>query len=640
MKLIKLKKQKDTADSLVERKSRFGNEQDMELLSQCEVLWNNLRDFRRARARAIRFTYGDQWGEMINVNGKVMSQRQYLSTIGNVALQTNQIKRVVNTIGGTWVKEKTAPVCHARDVNEQAMGNVMTQAAQANWDRNDENILLSLCLEDLLIGGFCMSREAYEKRDGVEDSWTDICSPNDIFFESAMKDPRFKDLSLIGEIHDIMFNELCGKFVEKPEDYEKLREWYYSQSSPLKYHDQLDINERNDEERLDFYSPRDTKRCRVYEIWTKERRPRYHVLDTNEGTTYDINADDRKMIKEIEAENKARIAEAKKLGFADDEIPLIEYKDNYFMDEYWYCRYMTPTGYILWEGESPFPDKKHPYSLCAVPFINGKIVSYIADAIDQNIAINRILTLDDWIRRSGAKGVTFVPQNIIPDGMDYKTFAEQWTSIDGIVFYKPNNSGDKPFTEYGNVGTLNTAELVKMMSDLMESSVSVSGALQGKTPYSGTSAALYNQQTENSSTPIAGFMAKFDVFVKQVSEKKCKYIAANYDVDRLQKIAGTMKGIDMNALDLNEVGEIDFDYKMTQDAEQPTLRAQENQLLINLATSGVIGIEDALECGEFNCKDELIRRIAMRQQEMAAMPTQPRVGADYQQKKDMITGNV
>ena len=642
MKLIKVKKDETGIDSVAYQKTTFGEDRAITLLEHCATLWENLRYFRRARERALRFAYGDQWGDYIVVNGVRMKEREYISRIGNTALQTNQIKKVVNTIAGVWNKQHFEPVCYARDNEEKQFGQLMSELMKTNWQSNKMPVLMNASLEEVLIGGLAMARENYGLNNSGakrEDAWTTICNPNYVFFDSGMKDPRFWDMSIVGELHDVDFNEVCEKFAESPEDYKKLREWYYPESSPLKQNDSLDASDKNREEGMNFYTPRDTKKCRVIEVWTKERRPRYHVWDKQTGDLYDIDADDTEALKQIEKDNKER----KKLApsdWAEDEIPLIE--KSWFVDTFWYYRFLTPQGHILSEGESTEPDKTQPYTILAVPFTNGKIVSYIKDAIDQNIAINHILTLDDWIRRTGAKGITMVPKTVIPDDMDYRTFAEQWTSIDGIVFYQPRRDGAKPETFYGNTSQLNTAELVKMMSDLMESSVSVSGAIQGKTPYAGTSGALYSLQTENSSTPISTLMEKFNMFVESIATKKAKYMKENYTVDRYVSIAGRV-GLAVENLRLNEAKDIEYDLAIKQSTETPTFRAANEDWLMNLyqlsAPTGQMTLMDLLMTSNNPIAEELAERIQARQQELLAAGAQaPTVGADYDQKRRQIIG--
>lgn len=634
MKLYKVKhKDEESIDSVIERKSRFGNENDHLLLSQAEVIWNTFSPVRAKRERVIRFTYEDQWGDLINVNGKTMTQREYLSKVGNVALQANLMVSKANSIVGSHIKEGAVPSIHSRLREQQRLGEILSETLRANWDNNDMSEIESQCEFELLFGGFCVVKESFERVEGEDDAWTRMVNPNMVAWCSSMQDPRLRDMSMIVELHDYTFNELCAAFVEKPEDYDKLKEWFNNASSPLHHNDQIDVTEKNDSRRITFYSPVDSKNCRVIEVWTKERRARYRVHDLNSAELYDINADDVGMLDKIKEINRERTRQARENGFADDEIPLIEL--HYFVDEFWYYRFLTPKGFILSEGESDLPGRTHPYTICATPLVNGKICGFLSDAVDLQMAINRELVLYDWMKRLGTKGVTFVPKDIIPDDMDYNTFAEQWTSMDGIVYYKPNKSGDKPFTEHGNVNNLNTAEMVKMLSDTMSESVSVSGAIQGKTPYAGTSAQLYAQQKENSTTPIAVIMGKLETFTKHVAIKKTQFIQMYYNLEQYIEVAGGMVNSDISDINIEDMQKLRFKFKYVIGADHTSLRQESNELLIQMLTTGALNIADVLELGEFRNADSIIERLNQRAAEMQANQA---IAADYENKRNQIQG--
>lgn len=613
MKMIRIKK--NTGDSVAERRILLGDRKyDQDLLSKCQTLWDNLAYFRRRRARALRFTYGDQWGDLITVDGKTQTQRSYITSKGNVAFQANQIRKIVNTISGVWTKEQNEPVCHSRDRKEQQYGEIMTTALQTNWQNNYMNVLMINCVEDALIGGACILRENYSRKDGVEDSWSYVCNPNYIFFDSAMKDPRLWDLSLIGEIHDINFHDFCACFCKSPEDYEKAREMYRTQSHPFQSPENIDAANKNDAAQLDFYGSPDNTLCRVYEIWTKECRPRWKVHDPNTGELYIVDYEDTRALARIDEVNRQRMAEGRALGWHKEEIPVIRKKG--FMDTYWYCRFLTPEGEIIREEESPYNDRMHPYTICAMPMTDGKIVSYIGDAIDLNVAINRYLMLDDWIKRSGAKGVTFVPRSLVPADMSYDEFAAQWTSIDGIIFYEPKPGVPEPRQFYGNTGQLDTANMIKLFNDLLESGVAVSGALQGKTPYSGTSAALYAQQTQNSSTPIAAFMERFGMFVEQVATKKLKFIQQFYTPAKYEQICGKVDNLDLSALNLDRTGHIEYDLAVKQSTETPVYRMIANDQLFEFWKAGAIQLEDLLSLSFLPYSDALLQKIQARRRQL------------------------
>ena len=604
-------------DSVKYRKKKLGidKETDQQLLIRCETLWNNLYEYREQRARGMRFTYGDQWSDYITVNGKTMTQREYVTLQGNVALQSNQIATKVNTIAGLMVKEQNEPVCYARDRKEQQYGELLTQALLANCNKNKMNILYITAMEEFIIAGLAVMRESYDRRNGRRDSWTETVNPNYFFFDSTMKDPRFWDASLIGEIHDVPFNELCAKFVTSESDYDILKDIYTNESSVFTDNDINDATKKHELSTLDFRTPIDRTLCRVYEVWTKEARPRIRIHDTSRGTLEKINADDADARKWINDTNNSRKALAQQAGWTAP--PLLE--TEFFIDTYWYCKFLAPDGSVLWEGESEYPDRLHPYSICATPFTDGRISGYITDAIDHNMAINRAITLHDWIIRAQVKGVTMVPKALVPDDMSYDEFASQWTSIDGLIFYEAKPGVPAPQVFHGSAINFDAARLVEMYKKLMEDSSATSGALQGKTPYSGTSAALYAQQTANSSTPIASLMAKFHSFMEDVSTKKAKNIAAFYDEARLASIAGSIDAIfDVNALNLNDVADIEFDLNIKESTETPVYRMISNDYLMQFFQAGAISIEDLLEFGTFPFADKMLQNIQARNAEMQA----------------------
>ena len=637
MRLVRKRNTRKAApsDSVRYRREQLGDpDRDLSLLEHCATLWENLRPFRERRARAMRFVYGDQWGDTIQIKGKTMKERDYITSVGNVALQTNQLKKIVETVSGVYVKEQNEPVCKARAREEQIYGELMTTTLQTNWQINDMPLMVDSCIKEVLIGGMACMRECYEYRDGETDSWSDICHPNYMFFDSTMKDPRYKDMEIIGEIHDITFGRFCEKFAKSREDVKKFSEWYRTESSPLWMELVEDVNDKHKNEELTFWSPKDKGLCRVYEVWRKESRDRYRVHDENTGELYMINADDEKSIRYIEAENKRRLAMGREQGWSDEEIPLIHYKDNFFVDTYWYGRYLTPQGYILWEGPSPYEERRHPYSLILLPMTDGQIVSYIHDAIDQNIAINRLMTLHDWMIRAGLKGVTFVPADIVPDNMSNADFAEQFTSIDGIIFYEPKKHQQKPETFYGHAGTLNLAEIVKMMSELMESSVSVNSAIRGENVKSGTAAALYAQQTQQSATPIASLMMRFGVFVKHIATLKLANIQKFYEPSRYEQIAGQLStSVDTSKTDFKLAGNLEYDLSVTQSTSTPIYRALKTQILMEFAANGFIPPRFVFEFGDVPGADEILQRLDAMAQENSEQPIAP----DYEDKKQMLT---
>ena len=630
-------------DSVKTRQSKLrikGN--DIALLNRCERAWNNLDEFRQMRARAIRFGYLDQYGDTIVVNGKTMTYREYLMNTGNVVIQTNQIKNKVETIVGNMVKDKRKPVCHAIDRDEQSYGEIMTTALQTNCDKNQFGILKSKWLKELCYGGMAVGYESYDDVCGpsrVADSWSTYLNPNSVFFESEVVDPRYWDFSLVGRIFPRSFEALCAQFARTPEDYGILRQIYASQSSVYKESEIVDMNDKIDYQRDVFMHSGNPTECWVCEVWTKETRPKIRLYDTNDTAPEEIiDVDDYAYRKLIREENEKRRRLAKQAGWDEDEVPYIigdgfgsseEEKNGFFIETYWYCRFLAPDGTILWEGESPYADGLHPFTFCIFPFIDGKIVGYENDAIDMNLAINRALVLHDWLVRTQAKGVTVVPKKIVPDDTDFDQFARSWTSIDDLVYIdmEPGQEGLFPRTFYGAAQNFDVAGLIATYSRLLESGTAVNGALQGKAPNSGTSGILYEQMVANSSTPIAALMEDFSKFIESVLNKKMKNIAKFYTPERFRKIAGKIDGLEnVDDLNLNEVGDLEYDLVIKESADTPVFRAAINQDAKEFVMNGLISFDEYLEIADVPYADKILQSRQARQAEMEEQQRQAASG--------------
>ena len=605
-------------DTVKARQDIVGEERDLDLLNRAEQCWMNLDDTREQGDRAVEMTYGDQWSDRIKVNGKVMTMREYCEKEGNIVLQTNQIKNKVDTIVGVMVKEKNEPICNARDRDEQQYGEVMTTALQANCNKNKMESLYIKFMRDLCLRGLAVSKESYDYKYGRLDSWTEYVEPNCIFFDSQMADPRFWDIHLIGQFFDMSFEDLTAKFAKTANDYDILKEIYNPQSNLFKETSMHQLTDRQKNDNQVFRNPLDTSKCRVFEIWTKETKARYRLHDYNEGSVEVIDADDYAAIRECKQENKRREALAAQAGWSKEEAPLIE--SEFFIDEFWYCHFMAPDGTIIWEGESPYADRQHPFSIVATPFVEGKIVGYMNDAIDHNIAINRAIILQDWLIRKQAKGVPVVPTKIVPNG-DKKRFAKAWSSLDDIVFVdmKPGDEQLFPKIISGNQFNFNASEMISTYKSLMEDSTAVSGAIQGKTPYSGTSGSLYAQMASNSSTPIAALLTQFHSFLEDLHTKKMKNIVMFYDEARFTSIAGNIDGIFDNAnLNLNEVGSIEYDLAIKESTETPVYRAIINDDAKEFLINGLITFEEYLIITAVPYADKILQMRQARQAEQQA----------------------
>lgn len=210
--------------------------------------------------------------------------------------------------------------------------------------------------------------------------------------------------------------------------------------------------------RYDFLVPDNTSLCRLIEVWRKESKARYRCHDVNSGEIFKIEIEDYQ--EQVANVNEERRRDGAALGIPEEEIPYI--KAEWFIDSYWYYYFLTPFGDILDEGETPYEHKEHPYVFVAYPFIDGEIHSFVADVIDQQRYVNRLIMLYDFIMKTSAKGVLLFPEDALPDHMSMDDIADEWARADGIIVFKPNKTGTLPKQIANNCTQIGISELLNI----------------------------------------------------------------------------------------------------------------------------------------------------------------------------------
>ena len=589
---------------------RYGDRRAFDILMEAQYYWSQMDDFRKDRERNKRYTYGFQWDDMICVDGKSMSEEEYIKSQGNVPLKNNLIRRLVRSVLGVYRSQSKEPTCTARDRDEQKLGETMSTILQCNMQLNRMNDVYARTMEEFLISGFIVHRKSYGWRNGKEDCWTDYVQPNNFFIDNNMRDFRGWDVSVLGEVHDISFGQLCEQFASSPQEYRQLRDiykWAARKDYIATYAERFGYSRL---ENYDFLFTSEPGRCRVIEIWRKEQKPRYRCHDYQNGDIFKIDEEDYAQV--VLTENEERMRMAKEAGMPEDEVPLI--KATGFVDDYWYFYYLSPFGDILREGETPYEHGSHPYVFKAYPFIDGEIHSFVADVIDQQRYTNRLITLYDWIMRASAKGVLMMPEDCLPDGVSIDDIAESWTEFNGVIVYKPSKSGKVPEQVANNSTNIGIAELLNMQLKFFEDISGVTGALQGKPGYSGESASHYNQQTENATKSLLDLLECFSCFVVDGAYKDVKNMQQFYDSKRVFNIAG--KSGAQIEYDPKKIRDVEFDLSITESTSTPAYRHLANDMLMQLYQSQAISVEQLLEHGDFPFADELLQSIKSQKEQL------------------------
>lgn len=514
-----------------------GEKYDVALLNDCARSWNNKDDFRRERHRVLQMLFGNQWGELIHVYDLgEMTEEKWIQMQGLTPLKNNVMLSMWFSVFGIHAKQETEPVCYARNKAAKELSDNLSAAIQTNWQSQYMSEKLDTAFAEYLISSAAFCRNTFEERCELFDSYNDIENPDMMFWEGG-NDPTHQDIRMIGCLHDISPEDLYFKFA-KPEyglTIDDLDEIYHlGEVGNLNRQTSQQLNERNSYEGLSFYQASDLNLCRVIEVWREEVKPRYQCFDplaTNQIDKYfRCEKEDLPKVRDINLQRKALYDEQ---GVPDDNRAYITARE--IVDKYWQYYFLAPDGRILCEGETPYDYRSHPFTVSLFPYVNGEVHSFMGGFIDQQKYINRMVMINDYAIRTAAKGMTFLPLSKKPDGMSVEDYARQKTQFDCVYVYddtKPGRSDAKP--EFYTHSAFNTGanEMLQIQLNMIHEVSGVSGALQGKTPTSGTAASRYAMEAQNATTTIYPLIKKFNGFEERVAMKTLVTLQQYYEEGR------------------------------------------------------------------------------------------------------------
>ena len=588
---------------------------DKEVLERFRLAYENLEPMRRRVRRCINYTFGRQWSDLIddpdsNYKNDKITEEDYIKREGKVPLKYNIIRSTEKSILGVYRSNKSEPLVVSRQRDKQKLGEMMTAMMQYSYQVNNISELNTRLLEMAFCSGFFIRSTYY--RWNSERRISDVFVQNEnifkVAFNSNIEDPLFRDLTMIGVIRDMPLKELESAFCKSKEDVKALREEYDVAPHYVVSSDTYAFTEQK--RQTNFYTPSDPSLCRVYEIWTKETEECWYCHDYATGKEY---IEDFSNLKSIEEENEKRKREMQRLGFEATKEDLIYYE--YKLRDFWYVRYMTPNGNVIFQGETPFEHGSHPITISAFPMINGEVFPPAEESIDIQRIINRTFTQLDFMRQNGAKNLLAVPVDAIPDGMSPKTFAREYTRNGGIMFYKPNKMGTTPMqikTQSVQAGDL---DVIRLFLQLNEQISGVSGSLKGEQALSGTPASLYSQQAQNSANNLTDFLEWFSTNVREFDTKLMQVIAQYKDESQYIPIAGKHISEEAKWYDPYKIRNCKFDVVNTQGFVSPAFRLEMERTLMQALQTQAIDFETFLESSSSPYADTLLEIMKKKREE-------------------------
>lgn len=592
---------------------------NLEILRLASEYYSSMQNVRKRRMRSRKYYRGDQWSDNVNVNGKVMSEEEYLKKQGKAPLKQNMIRPPLRNVIGQYRSNPFKPVVFARNRQNQKAAEMMSVALEAALFMNESKERDARELEEFLLSGMAIYKTMYAfdyEREQAIPKFRAV-NPNRFIINTDVEDVCGEDVNFIGEVSDLTLDDVIAEYArdglsegEIRRIYNSVHDWYVSQDGfSAKRYDNIDVR-----------IPDDMSRCRVIEIWRLEAEWRLWVHDYMDGS-YEIRPDSAR--GEIDAENAARM----KLGMENGiEVPPVVYERKYV--KFWKCYHLSPLGDTLWEGETPYLHNSHPYVFKLYPLLDGEIWGMVEDMVDQQKMVNRMIILQDFIISASAKGVLLVPEDCIPDDMTIEDFAEEWTKYNGVIKIKVKPGVSIPQQVSANSMNIGINEMIQMQLKLMQDIAGVHGAIQGKSPNSGTAAALYAQETQNASLNVLDYLETFSMFLQKRDKKLLQIIKQFYTEKQYITVAGSDYSEEAKHYDPEEIRNVDFDNSIAKGNDTPSYRVVIDDILMKLLEGQFISIEMFLEHSSYPFADKILQSIKKMREEAAqgqmpeGMPTQ------------------
>ncbi len=459
------------------------NERHTKVLHAAYKAWMGAAGLRQARLRNKRFTYGDQWGDLVRDHtGRTLTEREHLANQGCESITNNLIRQLVKTIVGRFRSQYIK-----RDEDEQSV-----LALIRNQNELDE--LDSRALEEFLISGCCIQRvENWHEPGESEHVRVENVNVNKVF-AGPMNDTRAWDCELIGQLHDLNIAQLLRRVANGNQ---RKAAWVRRLYTDGAENRQADFTTRlgaDSQLGADFWNARDGK-CRAIEVWTLESREVVVCHNRREGTLSIEPASSAHRMK-----NRADVSM------------------HWDIATVWHCRWYSPMGDLLAEYDSPWSHGSHPFVIKLYPLTDGEVHAVVEDIIDTQKHVNRMISLLDQVMRCSAKGVLLFPETALPDGWTWEDARRSWSSANGLLPYNPRFGDAKPEQISATGNNASAFQMIELQMKLFEEISGVSGALQGKSP-TVNSANLYQQQSENANIALSDVYDTFEAFRRQRDRK-------------------------------------------------------------------------------------------------------------------------
>ena len=602
--------------------TRFSNDVLYSQLQQIAAhYFDNMRSLRKKWVRDTDYYMGRQLNDTVVYNGHRVTVKRYMEMKGMPALSADIITDKMISLKGLVRQQYMTPSIQSVDAEEEDYANIFNEFLRQNCNNNNKAEHDADQFENHTLLGFVADKVKWTFRQGREDVFVDPVDPFKLSVPPFMR-KDLEDVEFIAEAHDVTWPQMLKLFVKKHGDEQHLARIYTACKTDLPIQGRNDTGMNQTEALDDWYHSAVVGKYRFMEIWTLERNRAlwcHDRLNASAGfrpledkAAIDAENASRRNMNIVRDENGVPVLDENgkaQLYVPEDEVALIEYEEG--IEELWYYRMLSPNGYLLDEGISPYKVLRdgfsfyyHPYVFLAYPCIQGEIRSFVDRIIDRQRQYNHDNIMLDFIIMNSAKGPLAIDEDALSDKMDIDDIAENWVKADGVIIYTSKNGGNLPQQIMNKSLPAGVDLILNRDRELLTTQSNVQPALQGASPSAGTSAKRYLAEQQSSAVGVADYVSSYNNFTLRVAKKQMWTIQCFYDDNRSVKITGQDIRRYYNSATM---GDMDYDMTMTLDVNSATIRESMKDLVWQAYLRDEIDFGQAMKAAKFGDTSKLER---------------------------------
>ena len=625
--------------------ARFNNDKFYsDLLWIASQYYSKMHDLHKKFIRDNDYYMGRQLNDTIVYNGMTMTIHDYMEMKGMTALSNDIITDKMVSMKGYMRNQYMSAKVKSVDAQEGDYALIFSEFLRKNDGNNNMSEKYARLFEEHTCFGFTCAKTKWAFRNGREDVYVDIVDQ----FELAIppfNDQDLENIDFIAEGHDMTWPEILMKYARNAGDEKNLSDIYTAAADMQPQQGYNDTGTNQTDRILDFLHPRTVGKYRVIEVWRKEYNRALWCHDRLNASVGFRPLSDKKA---IDAENRQRkldnirrdeygqpiLDEEGNITYfiPENELELIEYEPR--IEELWYYREISPNGYLLKEGISPYKVVRNGYSFYFHPYVflayglRGEIRSFLDRIIDKQRQYNHDNILLDFVIMNSSKGALAIDEAAFGELQSPEEMVENYVKVDGVVYYTSKDGGNPPQQIQNKSLPAGIDVILQRDKDLVQQQSNVQSALQGAAPTAGTSARRYMAEQQASATGIADYVMSFNNFKLRVAKKQIWIMQSFYDSNRSVQITGEDIWKYFNP---DTMGDIECDLTLTLDMNSAVIREDLKELAFQAYEKDEIAFVQMLDAADFGDTARLKRmaeehhqekmQLAQQQAAMGAAPT-------------------